>query len=867
MRRRDPYESVPTVTEDEVNITVEERSNTVTLDVDGICCASEIPIVHKSLSDIGDGVHQIRVDVIGRCCTVEYDPLVRKPREFVDALNRSGLRAKIRLKTQAAMNKRAKGQGTDDVERTRCALPRYNVLAAAFCWLVAMLSVLDRRLGACEYAGLGSVALTIIPIVRRAYASVVRCLFDINLLLTLAVVGAIAMGAFVEAAAVVTLFSLSDWLEKRATDRARDAVKAIISLRPEVAVLEATGEEVDVECVGIGTRVVVRAGDAIPIDGVVVSGSSALDASNLTGESKPVPKKVSDAVSAGMINVGGGYLVIETTALSKDSAVAKLVELVALAHTQRSPTEKLVERFAKVYTPTIMVAAILLGTVPFIWSQEEGYAYLRLSTILLIIGCPCALVISTPITYVSALSQAARRGILVKGGKHLETLGRVQEVALDKTGTLTGGTFAIRDVRTLNGYSRTNLLRTLHDIESYSRHPIAFAACRYADKELHANGKVIDAGVRGSVATKQEEEGASKCQTSAIDKFERLDEGGIRAVVNGADVAVGNLRTLSHILEIATSRTSIEAAIGDSNVLRESEMWEKNGGTVVWMSSGGRIVGAVHATDAPRLEAREAIAMLSEMQIGTMMLTGDNDGSAASVQYATGVQQRRSNLLPVQKVDEIRLLKLPSIIDGGSTTVAMVGDGVNDAPALALADVGIAMGVTGTVVAMETADVCLMDNDLRKIAEIIALGRKTIRKIRENVTIAVVSKAVVLLLAFSGWAPYLWFAILADVGAMLVVTMNGLTMLEKKKSDIVCVVKEYDVSVRRIPRVRYILMETDGARGLTICPIGKSQSALLFPLCFKRNSKRAENRIRAGETNNKKTRTKDQDDNASGHCF
>eukprot|EP00939_MAST-03C_sp_MAST-3C-sp1_P001715 g1715.t1 len=826
----------------------EEVLKTTILDVDGICCASEIPIVHASLKHV-QGIHSTRVNVIGRSVTIQYNTKLCELRDVLRAINETGLCARERRR-KGRDDKHLDPRHQEETWSPFVAWGlRWNLIAAIVCWSLAFISVFGSENW--KYVGLGSVGFTIGPIAKRAYASLTRCLFDIHVLLTLAIVGAIGMGSFVEAAAVVTLFSLSDVLEKRATDRARDAVKAIISLRPEVAVLEATGEEVQVETVEIGTNLAVKAGDAVPIDGVVVKGSSALDESNLTGESRPVAKEANDFVSAGTINVGGGYLVVRTMALSKDSAVAKLVELVAIAQTQRSPTEQLVERVAKVYTPLIMIAALLLGTVPFMWSAERGLACLRLALILLIIGCPCALVISTPIAYVSALSQAARRGILVKGGRHLETLGRVRTIAMDKTGTLTEGNFKIANVRPLNGATRKHVLRLLRAVETCSNHPIAVAACRLATEEL---GMDEEKGI----ATKkkdEEHEGTEGTGTEARDhhhdhhqhdhnhnngaekeehrcrehhhqhnqhnhnndakeekrpccgqhhhhhkpptteeSFQILEGEGVRAVVDGADILIGCRRMFARALGTgaAGDRTKIARALGSDDILEESEVWERKGGTVVWIFSNGKPVGVLNATDSIRSEAREAVDMLTKMRLRIVMLTGDNDGSAAAVQYATGIQQRRSRLVPSQKKDEIGLLKAGDGTAYDDALVAMVGDGVNDAPALALADVGIAMGVTGTVVAMETADVCLMDNDLRKIGEVVRLGRKTIRKIQENVIISVVSKVVVLLLAVTGWAPYLWLAISADVGAMLVVTLNGLSLLEKKnENDIVCVTKRY----------------------------------------------------------------------------
>lgn len=746
-----------------VAVEIEDVIMKTTLLIEGICCSSEVPIVEKILRPM-PGVIKVSVNAVNRSALVEFNASIVTPSDMTMALNKASLKASVMTKNSF---------------KSVHKYPPWNVVLGAICWVVALVHFAEKHnhnLEYLKYAGLGSVVLALPPIVIRAFASLRHGLLDINSLMTIAVAGAIGMGDYVEAAAVVILFAGSDWLEMMASERARSAISSIMNLRPDTAVLEETGKEVLVEKVLVGTRIAVKPGAKVAVDGVVVKGETALDESNLTGESRPVVKKVGDAVIAGTVNVGGGFIVVRTTALSKDSAVAKLVELVSQAQAERSPTEQLVQQVAKIYTPCVVLAAILLGSIPWIWGNDEGEKYLYMALIMLVIACPCALVISTPITYVAALAQAARRGILVKGGMHLETLGRLKGIALDKTGTLTEGLFRVVELRAIAasagsgdrtaGLPRRDVLRVLHAVEKCSSHPIAVA-----------------------LTTLAKEEGVVEDPLEA-DKFEILPGAGVRAQVTGGksgvsahvprDVVVGNRRIFQELLGLAPDATAKEEAALLGPVALDARVWEATGGTVVWVFVDGKAAGVFNATDLPRLEAKEAVQMLTKLGLKTIMLTGDNDGSAKAVQELVGITERRSKLLPQNKVEEMKLLKFPDGPEGKEIKFGMVGDGVNDAPALALSDVGMAMGATGTIVAMETADVALMDNDLRKIAEVVALGRAAVSKIRQNIAIAVISKVVVFALAIAGYA-FLWLAIVADVGGMLIVTLNGLSLLERER--------------------------------------------------------------------------------------
>merc|ERR1712166_448376 len=629
-------------------------------------------------------------------------------------------------------------------------------------------------MGATKYVGLGSVALCILPILKRSWGSLKMCIMDINTLMTIAVIGACLMEDYSEAAAVVVLFALSDWLSTRATARARNAVVALIALRPDVAVLAHDGTIVPVEDVQVGTIVSVRSGDKIPVDGTVETGTSSVNEANLTGESVPTKKSIGDGVHAGTINVGGGYLEIRSTSLSQDSAMSRLVQLVQQAQAETSPTEQLVMKIAKIYTPCVVLLSTLLATIPWAWGYDVGMEYLRVALVTLIIACPCALVISTPIAYVCGLAHAARVGILVKGGQHLETLGHIKVLALDKTGTLTTGRFELQHVEIVKSIAtifenevldRDRVLSLLLTVESRASHPISAALCSSAIAE---GAKAIE----GDVAD-----------------FNTIKGEGICGTVDGHMLEVGNKRLLERVApsQISSEMTTI------------TNTWEDvEGGTVGYFCMDGKLVAAFSVSDSPRPEAKEAIEMLHKLGVATTMLTGDNEGSALAVQRATGVTEVHASLLPEDKTGHLKILRSDSQYKsdrccglkcfgfcGGKNLkedawIGMVGDGVNDAPALALATVGIAMGATGTVAAMETADVTLMDTDLRKLAKAIRLGRMTVSKIRQNIIFSIVTKLVVFAISFAGY-PFLWLAIATDVGAMIAVTINSSTLLGRKR--------------------------------------------------------------------------------------
>lgn len=620
--------------------------------------------------------------------------------------------------------------------------------------VLLLIAWLARWLGAplLVYQGVLVLATAVagLPIARKGWA-VLRSTHrpDMNALMTIAALGALAIGEYAEGAMVIFLFSLGELLEAFTTERARAAVRMLVALSPREATrLTPDGEErVPVELLERGDRVLVRPGERIPADGDVLEGSSAVDQSPITGESIPVPKAPGDAVFAGTIN-GAGALTVLVTRPASDSTLARMVHLVQEAQEQRAPSQRFVDRFARVYTPAVVAGALLVAVVPPLIGWGSFVAWLYRALVLLVIACPCALVISTPVTVVSALASAARAGILVKGGIHLERLAAVRVIAFDKTGTLTAGRPQLIEGRCANHLDDRppedcpqclDLLAKAAALERRTTHPLA--------------GAVLEAARRLEVAERYD----------PADEVQHVAGLGVTGRVNGHTVKVG-----SHVY-LHGDREEKEP------FCLEVERAAANGGTAILVEDlccGQRAYGIV--SDPLRDEAPEAIAVLKRSGVRrTVMLTGDRQEAAERIARAAGVDEVRAELLPEQKVEAV------SELLGRYGSVAMVGDGINDAPALARATVGIAMGVVGSDVALEAADVALMGDDLRALPELLRLSRQAASIVRQNIALSLLTKAVFLGLALAGLAT-LWMAVFADMGISLIVTLNGMRPLLRR---------------------------------------------------------------------------------------
>jgi len=591
--------------------------------------------------------------------------------------------------------------------------------------------------------------------------------------MVIAALGALALSEYEEAASVAFLFSISEYLENRATQKARIALDDIVHLRPDRAnLLEDEGgsgggehvEIVSVEDLEVGSRVSVRTGDKVPADGVVISGSSQIDESSLTGEARPVDRKEGDSVSAGTINVGLTRLIVRTTSSSEDSAVSRLIRLVEEAQSNRSPTEKIVDSFARSYTPVVVGIALIISTIPWlIGGKEVGRHWTLNGLILVVIACPCALTISTPVTYAAGLAAAAQKGILVKGGAKLEALGCVRTVLFDKTGTLTEGKFKLKHLETVgNSKTREEVLRLLATMEAPSSHPLA---ATLVDAAKNEGVKMSDANGRPLL----------------LDDHTILRGEGVTAILDGHKTYVGNVRLFQRLGYYQNLHPSHQKA---------ATQWNEEGATVGFLGIDTLgIVAMFSVCDSVRKEARHVVQSLQAEGIEVIMLSGDGDGAARAVGKEVGINAEHihSQFLPEDKLHFLANLQgygagRKKMVGGGSVVCSkqnelmlLCGDGVNDAPALAIADVGVAMG-EGAAVAMEMGDVTLMDCNLEKLLFCMRMGARVIVTVKENIAISVVSKLIVTILTFCGKMS-LFGAIASDVGVMLLVSVNGMKLL------------------------------------------------------------------------------------------
>lgn len=574
-----------------------------------------------------------------------------------------------------------------------------------------------------------------------AWGALRKLRLDINVLMSVAVTGAWIIGEYAEAASVVFLFALSELLESWAAGRARRAVDALLKLSPPTALVrlpDGSEKETPVEEVAVGTEILIKSGSRIPLDGEVISGSSSVNQAPITGESLPVEKNADDTVYAGTVN-GEGSLVVRVSKPAAASTLARIIQLVGEAEENKPPTQRFVDRFAAIYTPAVFVLAILVALVPPLLFGQPWLFWIYRSLVLLVIACPCALVIATPVSIVSGLTALARRGVLVKGGVHLESVGKLRALAVDKTGTITQGTPKVVGIVSQSALSEDEILARAAAINSHSEHPIAIAITEAA----RAKGLTIP----------------------PIENYVSITGRGATATIAGHPHFIGNHK-LTH--ETGLCGPGIEGIL--------SSIEEKGQSLAVighqpHDGCGGEILGIIAIADTLRPEVVEALRQIHAAGIEeVIMLSGDNQRTATTIAKQAGIDEAFGDLLPEQKVDHIRRLVEKY------RHVGMIGDGVNDAPALAIATVGFAMGAIGSDTAIETADIALMKDDLRKVAETVRIGRRTVRIIQFNVAFALSIKALFLTLAFLDMAG-LWLAILADTGATLLVIMNSLRLL------------------------------------------------------------------------------------------
>ncbi|PID00008.1 heavy metal translocating P-type ATPase [Sporosarcina sp. P29] len=572
-------------------------------------------------------------------------------------------------------------------------------------------------------------------LMKEGLTNLFKLEFDMSTLMTIAVIGAALIGDWAEGAVVVFLFSVSEALESYSIDKARNSITSLIEIAPTTAiVLRGTNEfEVDVEDLRINDVILIKPGQKIAMDGEVIQGDSSVNQAAITGESVPVHKVLGDEVFAGTLNEEG-VMQVRVTKLAEDTTIAKIIHLVEEAQAEKAPTQQFVDRFARYYTPAILGISLLIMIIPPLLLGGVWGDWFYKGLVVLVVGCPCALVISTPIAIVTAIGNAARNGVLIKGGIHLEETGQIKVVAFDKTGTLTEGRPEVTDVVTVSTLTEDQVLQQAASIEKYSQHPLASSIMRAAEK--------LPLGLL------------------AVEQFQSITGKGAKAMIGEHLVHVGSPNLFR---EMNTVEASIEQQI---------LTLQKQGKTVMLVWSEAGLEGIIAVADQVRKSSLKVIEKLHEMGKKTVMLTGDNQSTALAIGAQLGLSEVKAELLPDQKVEMIK-----SLSQYGK--VAMVGDGVNDAPALATANVGIAMGGAGTDTALETADIALMADDLEKLPYTIKLSSRTKQIILQNISIALGLKVIALLLIIPGWLT-LWMAVMADMGATVIVVLNSLRLMKNK---------------------------------------------------------------------------------------
>ncbi len=690
-----------------------------TFRVEGLDCHEEVALIERRFKHLA-GLEAFSADVVGGRLRVQYDAARLSTSAIVGAVADTGMRAWLE-------HDEPRGAGAADRRKTLVLASgvalAMSLLASAAGW------PLSARVAALVAIGVGGV-----PSLGRAIAAVRLRTFDMHVLMTFAVVGALAIGEWLEGATVVFLFGLAQYLESRSMERARHAIRALMDLTPaEASVVRDSREaRVTADEVRIGEHIRVRPGEKVPLDGLVVGGDSDVNQAPITGESLPVDKHAGDEVYAGSIN-GHGALEIRVTRLRRDTALARIIHMVEAAQARRAPAQAFVDRFARVYTPAVIVLAALVAIAPPLAGYGAWSTWIYRALVLLVIACPCALVIATPVAVVSALAAGARRGVLIKGGAYLERLASVAAIAFDKTGTLTHGKPAVETITAVEGVTPDDVLRLAAAVNRHSEHPL---------------GRVIarEAVARGLTAP-------------PVTAF-RIEPGqGAEGIVDGRVVLVGSARLMS-------ARGVDVAALGPA-LAKATE----HGATTALVSHGGVAVGVIALADTVRDTAGDVVTLLRQGGVARIeLLTGDGSAAADQIGRRVGVDAVSAQLLPADKVERVKA------IGARWGRVAMVGDGVNDAPALAAADVGVVMGAAGSDAALETADVALMGDDLAKLPFALRLARATMRTIRVNVFVALAMKLVFLALAVGGYTS-LWLAIVADTGTSLLVVANGLRLL------------------------------------------------------------------------------------------
>lgn len=718
--------------------------------IHGMDCGDEVAALKREVGPLV-GEDRLVFDLINGRMSVSGNPDATLAASIEKAVARTGMRAE-----PWSEGPKTEGAHAEDRRRhTQSLLTTASGLLTAIGFAIhatsagSVLAALSETPGVFAPAPIAAIlayALAIVCAIRyvapKALLSARRLRPDMNLLMVIAVVGAVAIHQWFEAATVSFFFALALALEAWSLGRARRAVAALMELAPAVARVKFAGgteKDIPVAAVSIGAHIVVRPGDKIPLDGIVLTGASEVNQAPITGESAPVSISEGSVVYAGTIN-GEGALEIETTKGAQDTTLARIIKMVGSAQSRRAPSEQWVERFARIYTPSVMGLAVAVLIIPPLIFGGAWDVWFYRALVLLVIACPCALVISTPVSIVAALAGAAKQGVLVKGGVHLETPSKLKAIAMDKTGTLTQGRPKVVELVTFNNHSEGELLKLAAALEARSEHPLAHAILE----------KAAEAGIAAVPAN----------------GVQAVRGKGVVGRIGAQEAWLGSRRLIQEYDRLSNSAEALQAA--DALAIA--------GRTVIGVGDDREIWGLIAVADAVRPEAKRIVADLHAAGIErVVMLTGDNKATAEMIAQKTGVDEVHAELLPEQKVEAVERL----VARYGH--VAMIGDGVNDAPAMARANVGIAMGAIGSDAAIETADIALMQDDLSRLPWLIGHSKATLAIIRQNIGFSLAVKLLFTGLTIVGWAS-LWGAIAADVGASLLVVLNGLRLLSRDQS-------------------------------------------------------------------------------------
>ena len=691
--------------------------------IDAMDCPTEQTLIQNKLGKLA-GVQQLEFNLINRVLGVTHDLPSTAP--IIDAIKSLGMQAEpleqgVEAPVPAPEKKPWWPLALSGV--TALAAEVIHFTSAAPNWVVAVIALISIL-----SAGLSTY--------KKGWIALKNLNLNINALMSIAVTGAILIGQWPEAAMVMFLFTVAELIEAKSLDRARNAISGLMQMTPEQAtVLQADGSWIlqDVKAIEPGARVRVRPGERIGLDGEVISGSSTINQAPITGESLPVEKTIGDKVFAGTINQAGS-LEFSVTAAANHSTLARIIHAVEQAQGARAPTQRFVDQFSKIYTPAVFIFALAVAVIPPLFMGAVWFDWIYRALVLLVVACPCALVISTPVTIVSGLAAAARKGILVKGGVYLEGGYKLDYLALDKTGTITHGKPVQTDYLSLDPTADASAPAIAAALAGRSDHPVSLAIANAAVDKTSA--------------------------PLVVHNFEALGGRGVRGEIDGKTYHLGNHRLVE---ELNLCSPELEEKLF---------ALEKQGKSVVLLLDNSGPLALFAVADTVKESSREAIQQLHDLGIKTLMLTGDNVHTAQAIAAQVGIDEARGDLLPTDKLQAIEALYAQG------HNVGMVGDGINDAPALARAEIGFAMAAAGTDTAIETADVALMDDDLRKIPTFIRLSRQTSSILKQNIALALVIKAIFLGVTFAGIAT-MWMAVFADMGVSLLVVFNGLRLLRK----------------------------------------------------------------------------------------